>query len=65
MIFKLLIVGIGETLEEAEKIAAMNALYKMFGLLDSSRPMRCDLKINESVSDSLPLEEWSRSKVKN
>ncbi|XP_001607288.1 39S ribosomal protein L44, mitochondrial [Nasonia vitripennis] len=53
--------GFGETIEEAEKMAAINALQRMFGLLDHSKPIRCNLKINETEPSNLPLEEWSRS----
>lgn len=57
------LLGIGDTVEEAEKIAALNVLMKMFGLRDFSKPIRCNLKIDESESSNLPLEEWSRSNV--
>ncbi|XP_011502006.1 PREDICTED: 39S ribosomal protein L44, mitochondrial [Ceratosolen solmsi marchali] len=50
--------GIGETIEEAKNMAALNTLHKMFGLLDSSKPIRCNLKIDDSGSKNLPLTEW-------
>ncbi|KAJ8675410.1 hypothetical protein QAD02_011196 [Eretmocerus hayati] len=55
--------GIGETVDEGVSLAALNALLRMFGLLDSSNPLRCNLKIDEPDSKNLPLQEWSRSKI--
>ena len=44
-------------------MAALNALFRMFGLLDSSKPIRCNLKVDDSGSRNLPLAKWSRSNV--
>ncbi|XP_058807019.1 large ribosomal subunit protein mL44 [Phymastichus coffea] len=55
--------GIGETIEEAQKIAAYRVLMKMFGMLDSCNPINCNQKIEDSTKRSAPLEEWSRSNV--
>lgn len=38
--------GFGQTIEEAKDVAAMNALCRMFGLLDSSQPLRFNTKID-------------------
>ena len=38
--------GFGLTIEEAKEVAAMNALCRMFGLLDSSQPLRFNRKID-------------------
>ena len=38
--------GVGQTIEEAKDVAAMNALCRMFGLLDSSQPLRFNTKID-------------------
>jgi len=60
---ELLGTGFGETIEEAQHVAALNALMNMFGLLDSSSPIRCDIKIDDSGAKNLPLKEWSRNNV--
>ncbi|XP_031828626.1 mitochondrial ribosomal protein L44 isoform X2 [Nomia melanderi] len=38
--------GFGQTVKEAKNVAALNALYRKFGLLDSSQPLRFDQAIN-------------------
>lgn len=38
--------GFGQTLQEAKNVAAINVLSRMFGLLDSSKPIRIDKTIN-------------------
>ncbi|XP_076181758.1 mitochondrial ribosomal protein L44 [Ptiloglossa arizonensis] len=40
--------GFGRTIKEAKDVAAMNALCKMFSLLDSSQPLRFNSKIDMS-----------------
>ncbi|XP_051169122.1 39S ribosomal protein L44, mitochondrial [Leptopilina boulardi] len=52
--------GFGDSIEEAKTAAAMNALSQMFGLTDSSQPIRCNLQISETV-ESVPLKKWRRS----
>ncbi|XP_054016767.1 39S ribosomal protein L44, mitochondrial [Hylaeus anthracinus] len=41
--------GSGQTINEAKDVAAMNALCKRFGLLDSSQPLRFNEKIDLSI----------------
>ncbi|XP_076630806.1 mitochondrial ribosomal protein L44 [Colletes latitarsis] len=41
--------GYGQTIKEAKDVAAINALCKMFGLLDSSQPLKFDRKIDVST----------------
>ncbi|KZC04619.1 PREDICTED: 39S ribosomal protein L44, mitochondrial [Dufourea novaeangliae] len=41
--------GFGQTIKEAKNVAAMNALCRMFGLIDSSQPLRFDQTVNLSV----------------
>ncbi|XP_043473727.1 39S ribosomal protein L44, mitochondrial [Leptopilina heterotoma] len=52
--------GFGDSIEEAKTAAAIKTLSEMFGLTDSSQPIRCDLKINQPV-ESVPLKTWRRS----
>lgn len=52
--------GFGETIEEAEKAAGLKALSQMFGLADSSRPLKCDLLVKEPVQN-VPLKSWRRT----
>ncbi|XP_076245010.1 mitochondrial ribosomal protein L44 [Calliopsis andreniformis] len=40
--------GFGQSIEEAKNVAAMNALCKLFGIIDSNNPLRFDTKINMS-----------------
>ncbi|XP_014211129.1 39S ribosomal protein L44, mitochondrial [Copidosoma floridanum] len=58
---ELLGTGFGETIEEAQNIAALKSLMGLFGLLDCSPPIRCDKKMSDSVAKNMPLKEWSRS----
>lgn len=41
--------GFGQTIQEAKNVAAMNVLSRMFGLLDSSKPIRFDKTVNLSL----------------
>ncbi|XP_033331652.1 mitochondrial ribosomal protein L44 isoform X2 [Megalopta genalis] len=41
--------GFGQDIAEARNVAAMNALCKMFGLLDSSQPLRFDQEVDFSM----------------
>ncbi|KAL7293873.1 hypothetical protein TKK_0012926 [Trichogramma kaykai] len=52
--------GMGDSIEEAEKMAALNALLRMFDLLDSSKPISCNLPIRDAECNS-SLESWKRS----
>lgn len=38
--------GFGQTIQEAKNVAAINVLSRMFGLLDSSKPVKIDHAIN-------------------
>lgn len=38
--------GFGQTIQEAKNVAAINVLSRMFGLLDSSKPVRVNKTIN-------------------
>ncbi|XP_029169915.1 39S ribosomal protein L44, mitochondrial [Nylanderia fulva] len=38
--------GFGQTIQEAKNVAAINVLSRMYGLLDSSKPVRIDKAIN-------------------
>ncbi|XP_070161023.1 large ribosomal subunit protein mL44 [Polyergus mexicanus] len=38
--------GFGQTIQEAKNVAAINVLSRMFGLLDSSKPIRIDKTIH-------------------
>lgn len=42
----IIFLGFGQSIEEAKNVAAMNALCKMFGFLDSSQPLQFNTKIN-------------------
>ncbi|XP_033216052.1 39S ribosomal protein L44, mitochondrial [Belonocnema kinseyi] len=50
----------GETIEEAQKAAALKALSQMFGLSDSSRPLNFNLEVKDPVQN-VPLKSWRRS----
>lgn len=38
--------GFGQTIQEAKNVAAINVLSRMFGLSDSSKPIKIDKTIN-------------------
>lgn len=38
--------GFGQTIQEAKNVAAINVLSRIFGLLDSSKPIKIDKTIN-------------------
>ncbi|XP_078039716.1 mitochondrial ribosomal protein L44 [Augochlora pura] len=41
--------GFGQDIAEAKNVAAMNALCRMFGLLDSSQPLRFDQEVDVTM----------------
>lgn len=43
---RLVFSGFGQTIQEAKDVAAMNILSRMFGLSDSSNPMKFDKTLN-------------------
>ncbi|XP_034945036.1 39S ribosomal protein L44, mitochondrial [Chelonus insularis] len=57
--------GFEDSIDGAVHAAALNALYKMFDISDSSKPMKFNLLIDPSVDkmNNLPLHKWCTENV--
>lgn len=59
--------GAGESVETAKEIAAIDALRRMFGIADFSKPIKFNLRIDISSQreENLPLTRWCNENLKN
>ncbi|XP_046734679.1 39S ribosomal protein L44, mitochondrial [Diprion similis] len=60
-------IGAGETVQVAKNIAALDALQRMFGISDFSRPIPFNLTVDVSSqrTENLPLTKWCTENLKN
>jgi len=59
--------GFGDSTEEATDIAARDALYRMFEIVESSKPIRFNIQVDLSTVQfhNLPLSQWQKNKLSN
>lgn len=59
--------GAAESIPVAKDVAAIDALQRMFGIADFSRPIPFNLRVDISSerNENLPLTKWCSENIKN